>query len=113
MTETTHVGEFLLSEGPSYISRDAVTVTVSGATRWLSGQLLGKITATGKYIKYSNVAVDGSEAVAGVLWNELDPVAGDVKATIINRSAEVIGAKLVGLDAPGTVDLLALGIKVR
>lgn len=113
LTETIHQGEFLLSEGNSFISREPVTVTVSGTTKWLSGTLLGKITATGKYIKYLNGASDGSQAVAGILWNELDPVAGDIKATIIARNAEVIGAKLTGSDAPGLVDMAALGIIVR
>jgi hypothetical protein len=33
-TETNHQGEFLLSEANSFRSRDAKTVTVSGATTW-------------------------------------------------------------------------------
>lgn len=113
LTETIHVGEFLLSEGEGQYSREAVTVTVSGSTKWLSGTLLGKITASGKYIKYANGAADGSQAVAAILLNELDPVAGDIKATVIVRAAEVIGAKLTGSDAPALVDLAALGIVVR
>lgn len=111
LTETIHQGEWLVSEGNGKISRDEVTVTVSGATKWLSGTVLGKITASGKYIKYANGNSDGSEVAAGILWNELDPVAGDIKATIHNRDAEVIEAKLTGLDAAGKTDLLALGFK--
>ena len=113
LTESIHQGEFLLSEGNSFISREPVVVTVSGATKWLSGTLLGKITASGKYIKYLNGAVDGSQTVAGILWNELDPVAGDIKATIFTRDCEVIGAKLTGSDAPGLVEMAAAGIIVR
>lgn len=113
LTELNHVGEFLLAEAEGFISREAVTVTVSGTTPWVSGTLLGKITATSKYIKYSNGASDGSQTVAGILYNELAPVAGDIKATIIANDAEVIGAKLTGSDAPGLVDLAALRIKVR
>lgn len=110
-TETIHQGEWLVSEGNGKISRDEVTVTVSGATKWLSGTVLGKITASGKYIKYDNGNSDGSQAAAGILWNELDPVAGDIKATILNRDAEVIEDKLTGLDAAGKADLVALGFK--
>jgi Bacteriophage lambda head decoration protein D len=113
LTETIHQGEFLLSEATGFRSREAVTVTVSGTTKWLSGTLLGKITASGKYIKYLNGASDGSQAVAAILWNELDPVAGDIKATVFVRDCEVIGAKLTGSDAPGLVDMAALGIIVR
>ncbi len=113
LTETIHQGEFLLSEATGFRSRETVTVTVSGTTKWLSGTLLGKITASGKYIKYTNGASDGSQAVAAILWNELDPVAGDIKATVLARDCEVIGAKLTGSDAPGLVDMAALGIIVR
>ena len=74
LTETIHQGEWLVSEGNGKISRDEVTVTVSGATKWLSGTVLGKITASGKYIKYDNGASDGSQAAAGILWN--DPALG-------------------------------------
>ena len=49
LTETIHVGEFLLSEDNSTRCRENVTVTVSGATTWLSGTVLGKITASGKF----------------------------------------------------------------
>ena len=113
LTQGYQTGEFLVSEAPGARSRDQVTVTVAGAVALPSGTVLGKITATGKYIKYLNGASDGSQAVAGILWNELDPVAGDIKATMIARNAEVIGAKLTGSDAPGLVDMALLGIIVR
>lgn len=113
-TETIHQGEFLLSEADGTRAREKVTVTVSGSTKWLSGTVLGKITATGKYVKYDEAGTDdGRRVAAGVLWNELDPVAGDVKATIIARDAEVLESALTGIDANGKADLLALGIVVR
>ena len=111
--EPIHQGEFLLSEGNGEISREQVIVTVSGATKWVSGTLLGKLTATGKFVKYNNAGSLGEQAVAGILWNELDPVAGDIKATVIVRSAEVMGSKLTGSDGPALVDLAAMGIIVR
>jgi hypothetical protein len=114
LTETIHQGEFLISEATGLRSRDVKTVTVSGATAWLSGTVLGKITATGKFVKYDEAgADDGRRVAAGVLWNELDPVAGDIDATVIVRDAEVNEAKLTGIDANGKADLLALGIVCR
>ena len=113
LTETIHQGEYLISEANGFRSREAVTVTVVGTDPYLSGTLLGKITATGKYIKYLNGAVDGSQAVAAILWNELPGVAGDAKATVHVRDCEVMGAKLTGSDANGLVDMAALGIIVR
>lgn len=113
LTESIHPGEFLLSEANGYRSREAVTVTVSGADKWVSGTVLGKITASGKYVKYSDVAADGSQTAAAILLNELAPVAGDIAATVIVRDAEVIDAKLTGIDANGRTDLAALGIILR
>jgi hypothetical protein len=112
-TETIHQGEFLLSEANGHQSRDVATVTVVGTSPYLSGTVLGKVTASGKLVKYADGNSDGSQTAVGVLWNELPGVAGDVKATVITRNAEVIGAKLTGLDANGTADLKALGIIVR
>ena len=103
---------FILEEAGGQRSRDNVTVTQSGAAI-VSGTLLGKITASGKYIPYSNGASDGSQTVAGILYEHLPAATGDVKAVIINVDAEVNRLELTGLDAPGEVDLLALGIKVR
>lgn len=113
LSETVHPGEFLLSESNGHRSREAVTVTVSGATKWVSGTVLGKVTSSGKYVKYANGASDGSEVAAAILLNELAPVAGDIKATVIARDAEVIDAKLTGIDAAGRADLAALGIVLR
>ena len=114
LTETNHVGEFLLSEDNSTRCREEVTVTVSGATNWLSGTVLGKITGTGKYVKYDEGGTDdGRRVAAAVLYNELLPVAGDIQATIVARDAEVIEAKLTGIDANGIVDLATKGIIVR
>ena len=112
LTETIHQGEFLISEANGFLSRAKKTVTVSGTTKWLSGTVLGKITASGKYVKYDEAGTDdGRRVAAGILWNELDPVAGDIQATIIENDAEVIQAKLTGIDANGITDLLARGIK--
>ena len=42
--------EFLISEANSSRSRDQATVTIAGAVALPSGTVLGKITATGKYV---------------------------------------------------------------
>jgi hypothetical protein len=113
LTETLHRGEFLISEAVGFRSRDTATVTVSGATTWLSGTVLGKISATGKWVKYDNDGSGGIEVAAGILLDELAPVAGDIQATIIVRDAEVKQAKLTGSDTTGIADLRALGIIAR
>lgn len=113
-TEGKHTLEFLLSEASGYRSRDEVTVTVTGGVAMPSGTVLGKITATGKYVRYNNVASDGSEVAAAVLVNPLPGTNGDyTKRAVIARDAEVMSAMLTGRDTAGDADLKALGIIVR
>lgn len=107
-----YTGEFLLSEANGTLSRDEVTIAAA-APAMAAGTLVGKITATGKYTAYNNGASDGTEVAAGILYAPVKDSASDQKAVIISRQAEVDGAMLTGLDAPGTADLKALQIIVR
>jgi len=111
LTEGMHAGEFLISEGNGFISRDVITV-VSGQNL-AAGAVVGKITATGKYAAYNDGAADGTETAAGILFDAVDASAADAEGVIINKDAEVNGDELTGSDANGIADLLALGIKVR
>lgn len=116
LTQGIQVGEWLLSEDNGQRSRSKATATVAGSVALPSGTVMGKITASGKLIKYVNTASDGSQQAVGILYNALPGVNGDYAVTIIDCDAEVIAAMLnggAGLDAPGIADLLALGIKVR
>ena len=123
LTEGKHTGEFILSEDPRTRSRDNVTVTVPASTTLEAGSVLGKITASGKYVAYDNGAADGSQAAAGVLYATLaNDTAGavDQAGVILNTDAEVRSADLVwksGQSASdktaGLADLAALGIKAR
>jgi hypothetical protein len=122
LLEGTHPGEFLFSEAPGTLSRDNVTITVPAATTYPAGLVLGKITATGKYVAYNNGASDGTEVAAGVLYAELKNAGAapaDAKGVIVNLNAEV---RLAALDwnaqaeaaiTAGIADLLAKNIKAR
>ncbi|MGE3175915.1 MAG: head decoration protein [Vicinamibacterales bacterium] len=122
-TEGRHAAEFLVSESPGSISRDEATVTVAATTTLKAGMVLGRLTATGKYVPYDNAGSDGSEAAYGVLLDEVANATGapvDVEATVINWGAEVRysslewASGLVDADKDAAaVDLLARGIKVR
>lgn len=122
LTEGRHAAEFILSEANGKRSRDTVTVTVAAATTLKAGQVLGKITASGKYVPYANAAADGSEVAAGILYAPITNAAGapaDISAAILNADAEVRAADLEwnGQDGAsqtaGLADLLARGIKAR
>jgi hypothetical protein len=122
-TETSHTAEFIVSEAPGTRSREKVTVTVPAATTLRAGHVLAKLSATGKYVPYDNAGSDGSEAAAGILYEERANATGggvDTIATVIDCDAEVLTSSLQwtsGLTdndkAAGLVDLLARGIKAR
>lgn len=111
-TEGKHSGEFMLSEGNGTISREEGVLAASAA-KLAPGTLLGKVTASGKLVAYSNAAGDGSEQAIGILYHGADDVAVDQKVAYIARNAEVIGALLTGLDTPARSELAALGIVIR
>ncbi len=112
LTEAQRTGAFILSEASGTRSREEVTVAAAAAAL-VAGTVMGKITASGKYVAYSNGAADGSEVAAGVLYAGVADSAADQKAVILARDAEVSGIRLIGSDAPGIADLKAIGIIVR
>lgn len=68
----------------------------------------------GEWVAYDDDgANDGRRAATGVLYAAVDATEADATGVAIVRDAEVIESKLVGLDAAGTADLLALGIVTR
>lgn len=120
LTETIHAGAYLVSEARGFRAREQVKV--ANAAKLVSGTVLGKITATGVYVTYNPANSDGSQTVAGVLWNEIPAVAGGTgqMATIHARDCEVrasdltwfAGATDVQIVA-GKTALAALGIIAR
>jgi Bacteriophage lambda head decoration protein D len=119
LTEKHHAGGFLISEGDGHYSRDNVTMDSSIATALEPGTVLGKITASGKYVAYDNQASDGSQAAAAILYGSVDVTGADQVACVIVRTAEVNGDELVWPggsptdQTAGIADLKTLGIIVR
>jgi hypothetical protein len=123
-TERQHTGEFIVSEANGHRSRENVTVTVAASTRLQAGHVLGKLTATGKYVPYDNAGGDGSESAAGVLYAEIDNTGSvapaDFEAVAVVRDAEVRKgdlqweSALVDADKDAAyVDMAALGVIAR
>ena len=117
LTEGRRTAEFLISEAGGYRSRDEGTVDATGGALE-AGTVLGKITASGKFVRHAAGASDGSENEAGVLYQGIGAEEG--QRTIIARDAEVQGAELTyedGADAAqittSNAALAALGIIVR
>ena len=99
LTEGNYTGDVVLWEEDAHHSRRAVTIA-SGANAADDpvkiGTVLGKITASGKYVPHAPGAGNGSETVAGVLIQKnVDAAAADAPGVIIEREAQVRRAALI------------------
>jgi hypothetical protein len=121
LTETATAGEFIVTEQPGRLSRSNVTVTVPASTTMVPGYVVGKITASGKYVPYDDASSDGREVAAGILYGKLvndEVTATDMDGVIIDFGAEVRQEDLTWLDeandeTTGLADLAARYIKAR
>lgn len=116
-------GGFIQSESNYARSRDMVTIDggTGGAGQLYAGTVLGKITASGKYVPSPATGGDGSQTAIAILWDDCDATAGDVVAGVVSRDCEVRAADL-RFDASVNTDpeketkyteLAAVGIIVR
>jgi hypothetical protein len=118
LTEGKYAADFVVSEASGTRSRDAVTIAQSTVLE--PGTVLGRLTATAKYVALDPAATTGAEVAAGLLRTGIDATTADVSAVALLRDAEVNGAELVWPDAitpeqkaAATAELAALGIIVR
>lgn len=93
--EEPHAGSFILSmDDEGNLSRDNIVVA-SGAGVLLPGTVLGKITASGKFVRRAHGASDGSQTAAAVLFAKVDATSADQKAVAVARHAEVRKSALI------------------
>ena len=118
LTETTHEGEYILSEANGERSRGAIVVVTSAAL--VAGTVLGKVTASGKYIQHDAGAATGEENAVAILYGSVDASAADADGAATERDSEVDDGLLtwpVGISAGDKTDaitsLAAQGIIVR
>jgi hypothetical protein len=114
-----HEGEFIgeLAMGIGY---HADKVTVLSGQNLVAGAVVGKITASGKYVAYDNAGTDdGRRAVAGILVGGVNATSGDKSGLVLRRGPAVVNKNdltwAAGIDdsekAAAILELLALGIK--
>lgn len=119
LTEGMHEGEFIgeLAMGVGY-HVDEITV-LSGQTL-VAGAVVGKVSASGKYVAYDNTGTDdGRRTVAGILVPAADASGGDVVSRALVRGPAVVNKNdltwAAGIDAAeqaaAIAELLTLGIK--
>lgn len=117
LTEKLGPGSCLIQEGDHFYSRDVVTVSPAAGVTYPANTVLGKITATSKYVIWNPANVDGSQNVAAIL---IYPQAGEAEATVLRRHAQVKAEALSwftgatsGNKTTGIAGLAALGIIAR
>jgi hypothetical protein len=120
LTEGMHEGEFIgqLAMGIGY---HVDQVTVLSGQNLVAGAVVGKVTASGKYVAYDNAGTDdGRRSVAGILVAAVDASGGDVATgrvllrgpAIVNKNDLTWAAGIdAGEQATAIAALLALGIK--
>lgn len=118
LTEGPRNAGYLISEANGTRSREVVTLA-SGHV-YLPGAVLGKVTATEKYVSIAPAANDGSEKAVAVLYAFVDAADGDKPGVITARDSEVQATELIfpaGITPEQTTAALAelatLGIVAR
>ncbi len=93
LTEGNRIGDVVLFEEDKHFSRDEVTIA-SGADLTV-GAVLGKVTASGKFILSAPAAGDGSETPVAVLLTDAAAATADVTGMIVlARHSRVMRAGL-------------------
>jgi hypothetical protein len=91
-------GHFCVGE-LNYERANQPVVIALAAPAMLAGQIMGKITASGKYVPLNTGAATGEEVFAGILWDDVADSAADQKKVVTVREATVNSNALVGWSA--------------
>lgn len=113
LTEKSRAGQFLLAEANGTLSRERIVIA-EGQGVLPVGQVLGKITASGKFGKYNNADTEtGVGTAVAILYDEVDATDADAPGVGVFRHAEVKDSELTGIDAAGKLDLAPAHIIFR
>lgn len=93
LKDSPGAGHFILSEANGYRSRQRVVVGL--AQTLLAGQVLGKLTTGGDYVKLAPAASDGSQTAAGIAFDDYVTTTEKVDGVSFERDGEVTLDKLV------------------
>lgn len=91
-------GHFCVGDLNYERANEAVTIALA-APAMVAGQMLGKITASGKFVPLAPAAVTGEEVFAGILWDDAADSAADQIKTATVREATVNANALAGWSA--------------
>jgi len=98
--------------------RLAVTVNEAAAVDYKIGEVLGKVTASEKYVQYDDTASTGEETAAAVVIQDISvPAATDTTVLVLVKGPAIVADgglvfKTGADEAAAKVQLEALGINV-
>lgn len=119
-TDTSRVSNLIKKTDSFYspeLLNEVVTVNEVSATSYLLGTVLGKVTATGKYIRCVQTATDGSQVPAAIYLSDITgsyntaviAAATDTKVLTLFRGKVVVAAGALVLDASFSTPALVQG----
>lgn len=94
ITEGRVTAAYILTEANGLRSRDAAKMA-SGAGKVEPGAVLGKITASGKFVPHAPAANDGSQTAVAINYAAVDATAADAACVITARDSEVKKDELI------------------
>lgn len=92
LTEGSYAGEALISEANGTQSRDEITI--ASGSNLTANTVLGKVTASGKYVAYTVGASDGSQTAVAVLFDAVDATSVDKVGVAFTRNSEMAANSL-------------------
>jgi hypothetical protein len=111
-SEVNTLADWLKGEqqGPPDHSRDQIIVANGGgaAVTYVTGTVLGKVTATGQFVPWAPAAADGSQNAAAILGPTTTVAAGSTAtAWAITRNARVSDTNLTYVGTPTNPQIAA------
>jgi hypothetical protein len=94
--ESNYVADLVKEEPFRQISRSIGTIAAAAAGIVKKGTVLGKVTASGKYLPYNPAAADGTQIASAVLLH--GPLGGDADATSADVTNVVLLQALAVID---------------
>lgn len=112
LTQGPRAGGYIVSEANGSLSRDT-GIILSGEVLQV-GQLIGVVTASGKYAKYDPTAADGTETVAGISHDSRDATDGDISGAVFSvRVGEVRESDLIYHDSATPEEIVAANLELE
>ncbi len=90
ITETTKRSGAYLGESAAHNIINEEIIIASGAGELAAGTVLGRITASGKYVPHDVALVNGAQAAAAILFHGVDATAADVTTVATVRGPATI-----------------------